>query len=61
VAGDQADTVRTAARLLAAVGERLEAGDRILAGGLTHVPVQPGDRVSAAIEGLGEVQLEVMA
>src|SRR5918999_1923945 len=43
---DLAETIRLVADLLAAGGERLEAGDRIIAGTLTPpVPVAPGDEV----------------
>jgi 2-keto-4-pentenoate hydratase len=49
--------VRSAARLLSTVGERLSAGDRILAGGLTHVPITAGCSVVAEIDGLGSVNV----
>jgi 2-keto-4-pentenoate hydratase len=49
-------TVRAVARLLDAVGERPEPGDRVLAGSVVQIPVAPGDRVAAAIEGLGRVE-----
>jgi 2-keto-4-pentenoate hydratase len=56
---DFAATVRSVARLLALVGERLEPGDRIIAGSLTHVPVGPGDEVVAEIDGLGAVRVAI--
>jgi 2-keto-4-pentenoate hydratase len=59
--GDHAATVRVIARLLAAVGERLEPGDRILAGSVCHVPVAPGDCVVAEIDGLGAVAVTIAA
>jgi 2-keto-4-pentenoate hydratase len=55
VTADPAATVRAIERLLAAVGERLEPGERILAGSSCHVPVAPGDAVVAEIDGLGAV------
>jgi 2-keto-4-pentenoate hydratase len=55
VTGDHAAILRSVARWLDAVGERLEPGDRVFAGSLNHVPVAPGDRVEAAISGLGSV------
>jgi 2-keto-4-pentenoate hydratase len=58
---DFAGTVRAVARLLALVGERLEPGDRIIAGSLTHVPVGPGDDVVAEIDGLGAVRVAIEA
>ncbi|HEV2786693.1 MAG TPA: fumarylacetoacetate hydrolase family protein [Solirubrobacteraceae bacterium] len=54
---DCTDAIATAARVLEAVGRRLEPGDRILAGALIHVPAAAGDHVAAEIEGLGTVEL----
>jgi 2-keto-4-pentenoate hydratase len=54
------EAVLAVAQLLAAVGEGLRRGDRILAGSLTHVPVQPGDEVRAEIEALGGLDLKVV-
>jgi 2-keto-4-pentenoate hydratase len=45
--------------VLAAVGERLRPGDRVLAGSLIHVPVAPGQHVVAEIEGLGRVAVSL--
>jgi 2-keto-4-pentenoate hydratase len=59
VPGDFAETVRGVARHLGTVGERLEAGDRIMAGALVNVPVQRGDEVVVEIEGLGRVQVAI--
>jgi 2-keto-4-pentenoate hydratase len=44
-----------AADVLAAVGLRLQPGDRLLAGSLTHVRCAPGDHVVAEIDTLGFV------
>jgi 2-keto-4-pentenoate hydratase len=49
---DALPTVEHVARLLDAIGERLHAGDRILAGSLTHVRVTAGSHVAAGIDGL---------
>jgi hypothetical protein len=54
VRGDPAGTLRAAAAVLAAVGERLRPGDRVLAGSSCHVPADPGE-VVAEIDGLGAV------
>jgi 2-keto-4-pentenoate hydratase len=58
-AADPDAAVRAVAWLLEAVGERLEPGDRIFCGGLTHVPVSAGDHVLAEIDGLGQVELSI--
>jgi 2-keto-4-pentenoate hydratase len=55
VRGDPAAVVAATARLLDGVGERLEPGDRILAGSPCHVPAAAGDAVVAEIGGLGAV------
>jgi 2-keto-4-pentenoate hydratase len=56
---DAAETARIAGELLAGVGERLEPGDRIIAGSLAQVPVAPGDEVVADLGELGRVSLRV--
>jgi 2-keto-4-pentenoate hydratase len=57
---DFTDVVRLTARLLGAAGERLEAGDRIIAGSLTaQAAVEPGNEVSVEIGGLGSVRVRV--
>jgi len=61
VRGDPAAVVAATARLLAAVGERLEPGDRILAGSSCHVPAAPGDAVLAEVAGLGSVAATIAA
>jgi 2-oxo-3-hexenedioate decarboxylase len=59
VQADAARTVAAVARLLDAVGERLQPGELILAGSACHVPTGPGDAVAAEIEGLGRVEATV--
>jgi 2-keto-4-pentenoate hydratase len=60
VPGDLADVVELTARLLGEVGERLQAGDRIIAGALTpQVPVGPGDELVVDLGRLGSVELSV--
>jgi 2-keto-4-pentenoate hydratase len=44
---DLVDRIAAAARILAAVGERIEAGDRLLTGSIVQVPVTPGDELTA--------------
>jgi 2-keto-4-pentenoate hydratase len=57
---DLAEVVRLVARLLGAVGERLEAGDRIISGSLTPpVPVEAGERVAVHLSGLGQVEAQI--
>ena len=53
---DLAEVVKLVADTLAAHGERLCAGDRILSGGMTPVVrIRPGDRVDAEFAGLGRL------
>jgi 2-keto-4-pentenoate hydratase len=55
---DLAETIGLVADLLGAAGERLSAGDRIIAGALTRpVAVAPGNRVEADLGPLGRVEL----
>jgi 2-keto-4-pentenoate hydratase len=56
---DLAACVEAAARLLGAAGERLEPGDRIITGSLTHVPVRAGDSLLAEITGVGAVRIDL--
>jgi len=56
---DPVETARIAGELLAAVGERLEPGDRIIAGSILQVPVQPGAEVVADLGELGAVGLKL--
>jgi 2-keto-4-pentenoate hydratase len=48
------------ARLLAAVGLQLQAGDRILCGSSTHVAADPGNHVTAGITALGSVMVKLV-
>jgi 2-keto-4-pentenoate hydratase len=48
------------ARQLEAVDEGLRAGDRIIAGSLTHVPVRAGDAVEISIEPLGLLASQIV-
>lgn len=56
---DAIETARIASDLLAAVGERLEPGDRIIAGSIVQVPIAQGDDVVADLAELGEVGVRV--
>ena len=47
---------RWAARLQC-LGERLAPGDVVITGGILHVPLQPGDHITASLEGLDPVSL----
>jgi 2-keto-4-pentenoate hydratase len=58
---DLTGRVGAAARLLAAVGERLQAGDRIITGSVVQVPIIPGDEVTADMGALGVVRLSIGA
>jgi 2-keto-4-pentenoate hydratase len=53
---DFTDRVRAAARILGAVGERLQAGDRIITGSVVQVALEPGDEVIAELGGLGRLR-----
>jgi 2-keto-4-pentenoate hydratase len=56
---DVEGTVAIAEHLLAAVGEQLEPGDRIIAGSILHVPVTSGDDVVVDLGELREVGVTV--
>jgi 2-keto-4-pentenoate hydratase len=58
---DVGEAVVTIARLLAAAGERLRRGDRILTGAITQVAIRPGETVAAEIDGLGRVAVTLGA
>ena len=61
-AGDLAEVVMVIAGRLDACGERLAAGDRIIAGSLTPaVPVAPGDSVALDLGRLGRLELRFEA
>jgi 2-keto-4-pentenoate hydratase len=53
--------IKAAARLLGAMGERLEAGDRIITGSVVQVAVTVGDQVVADLGPLGRVDLSIQA
>jgi 2-keto-4-pentenoate hydratase len=54
---DYPDLVRTVARLLGEMGERLLAGDCLITGSVVQVPIEPGDEVIADLGPLGRTQL----
>jgi hypothetical protein len=54
-----ADRVAAVARVLDAVGERLQPGDRIITGLIVQVPVKSGDEVVADLGALGRVGLRI--
>jgi 2-keto-4-pentenoate hydratase len=58
-AGGLVDRICKAARLLGAVGERLQAGDRIITGSIVQVAIDVGDVVLADLGALGAVQLAI--
>jgi 2-keto-4-pentenoate hydratase len=59
---DLAETIRLVADLLSACDERLQKGDRIIAGTLTRpVPVSAGDHVEVDLGPLGRVELAFTA
>ena len=61
-ADDLGEVVRLVGRLLGAAGERLEVGDRIIAGSVTpQVEVEPGDQVAVELSGLGRVEVRIAA
>ena len=47
------------ARLLGALGERLQAGDWIISGAVVHLPVEPGNRVVVEVDRLGPVAVSI--
>jgi len=56
---DAEATVSAVARWLEALGEDLLPDDRVFAGSVVQVPVAPGDRVAAVIDGLGRVEVVI--
>ena len=56
---DSVETARIAGELLGAVGERLEPGDRIIAGSIVQVPVERGAEIVADLGELGAVGVKV--
>jgi 2-oxo-3-hexenedioate decarboxylase len=62
ILGDPVRSLVTAARLVAAAGERLEPGDLLMAGGATEaVALAPGARVRLQVERLGAVGFSLTA
>jgi hypothetical protein len=59
IADDVGDRVTAVARVLAAVGESLRPGDRIITGLIVQVPLAPGDDVVADLGQLGRVALTI--
>jgi 2-keto-4-pentenoate hydratase len=57
--GDYGQVVETTAALLDAASERLEPGDWILSGAITHDPASPGDVTTATVDGLGTVSVRI--
>ena len=54
------DVVAALADRLAAGGERLQAGDVVIAGSVvTPVPIAPGDLMTVSLGGLGELSLRI--
>ncbi|HSK35940.1 MAG TPA: hypothetical protein VLA80_04320, partial [Actinomycetota bacterium] len=60
VAADVTDRLGAAARVLAAAGERLQPGDRVITGSVVQVPVRPGDRAAADLGPLGRAELSIL-
>jgi hypothetical protein len=56
---DAADRVAAVARVLAAVGDRLEPGDRVITGLIVNTAVAAGDEVVADLGELGRVALRI--
>jgi 2-keto-4-pentenoate hydratase len=49
--------IQAVARLLGAVGERLNVGDRLITGSIVQARIEPGDKVSADLGPLGQTHL----
>ena len=56
---DAADRVAAVERVLGAVGERLEPGDRLITGLIVNTPVVSGDEVVADLGELGSARLRI--
>ena len=56
---DHAELVLAAARILVTVGERLQAGDRLITGSVVQVPLAPGNEAVAQLGPLGAVGVRV--
>jgi 2-keto-4-pentenoate hydratase len=59
VVRDVVEAVCAAATVLAATGERLQAGDHLITGAIVQIPVRPGDQVTADLGPLGRVGLRI--
>jgi hypothetical protein len=58
---DLAAVLAAAAALLDAVGEELQAGDRLVLGSIVQLPIEPGDHVAADLGPLGRAELRIAA
>jgi 2-keto-4-pentenoate hydratase len=58
---DIPERLSAASRILAAVGERLRAGDRIITSLIVQVPIASGDDVVARVGALGAARLRISA
>jgi 2-keto-4-pentenoate hydratase len=56
---DFANLVSSVGELLDVMGERLQAGDRLITGSVVQVPVEPGDEVVAELGALGRAELTI--
>jgi hypothetical protein len=56
---DVSERVAAVSRVLEAVGERLEPGDRLITGLIVNTPVSPGDDVVADLGSLGSVGVRI--
>ena len=56
---DLAESVRAVAALLGAMGEHLQAGDRLITGAVVQLPVEPGDEVVADLGPLGSTEATI--
>ena len=56
---DYGPKVAALARLLGTMGERLQAGDRIITGSIVQVPIAAGDHVVADLGSLGRAELTI--
>ncbi len=59
VSADLEERLCAAARVLAAVGERLTAGDKIITGSVVQTAIRPGDTVVADFGALGCAELHI--
>jgi 2-keto-4-pentenoate hydratase len=59
VSVDLADVVRSVAMLLGAMGQRLQAGDRLITGSVVQVAIERGDEVIADLGALGRAAVAI--